>query len=145
MKKIIIGSLVAIAAMMFTGCSVASVKSGNQAVADLSNTDKYVIGKTTLAEALQELGATAYIFEKDDGQVKYAWISDKNSIGLGVGAFVPFVGDAMTTEIETTTLVLTFDKQEILVKKLFETGTYQDPDVVKMQNKVMQQYTNNLK
>lgn len=140
MKKTVLSALVTVVALTFSGCTITQSKVGNSQVAKMQNADKYVVGKTTLEEVQDELGATMNIFEKENGETKYVWMYSEVNVKGGAGMFVPFAGSIYTSDHHNNTLALTFDKNSLLVKKKFSSGEYVDPDVAYQQRAVIQQY-----
>jgi hypothetical protein len=130
MKSIILSSIVIGAiAIMGTGCSLSDVgATKNSTVNSMNDASSYEINKTTFSEAQQQLGNTGLIFNKEDGKTKYVWTSRKTTLNFG------------SASDTTKSLVLTFDKNNILVAKTF--GTTDDPDVAKMKADMLSQVNN---
>ena len=120
-----------------------SYQTGHSSVQNMQSADKYIVGQTTLNEVQEEIGATMYIFDKDNGTKKYVWQSEVTENSINSTAFIPIVGMVTGANIRETTnrttLALTFDKNNILIQKSLKNGNYLDPDIAAMASQIMQQ------
>lgn len=128
---------------LLTGCAAMSYQTGHSSVQNMQSADKYIVGQTTLNEVQEEIGATMYIFDKDNGTKKYVWQSEVTENSINSTAFIPIVGMVTGANIRETTnrttLALTFDKNNILIQKSLKNGNYLDPDIAAMASQIMQQ------
>ena len=128
---------------LLTGCAAMSYQTGHSSVQNMQSADKYIVGQTTLNEVQEEIGATMYIFDKDNGTKKYVWQSEVTENSINSTAFIPIVGMVTGANLRETTnrttLALTFDKNNILIQKSLKNGNYLDPDIAAMASQIMQQ------
>nr|WP_316721762.1 hypothetical protein [Sulfurospirillum sp. 'SP'] len=143
MKKISFFLFLILTLGLLTGCAAMSYQTGHSSVQNMRSADKYVVGQTTLNEVQEELGATMYIFEKENGTKKYVWQSEVIENSVNSTAFIPIVGMVTGANLKETTnrttLALTFDKNNMLIQKSLKNGDYLDPDIAAMASQMMQQ------
>ena len=105
---------------LLTGCAAMSYQTGHSSVQNMQSADKYIVGQTTLNEVQEEIGATMYIFDKDNDTKKYVWQSEVTENSINSTAFIPIVGMVTGANLRETTnrttLALTFDKNNILTQ-----------------------------